>query len=119
MNAKNKIDWDLKKKPDVWKEKKLSQSQLDRLELWRVFSIRQDGCLPPQLAADFLRMSSEGVRKAAVRGWISYIKIGRNRYYGKKDLENYKFTISRKFPENQTRHLKSSPEFTISQLRET
>lgn len=88
------------KPPSVW-FKKLTQSQLDRLELWRVFSLHQGEILPPQLAADYLRMTAEGLRKAAARGWLQYIRIGRNRFYGKKSLETYKFTKSKKFPENQ------------------
>lgn len=81
--------------------KKLTQSELDRLELWRVFTLQQGEILPPQLAADYLRMTPEGLRKAASRGWIRYIRLGRDRFYGKKSLENYKFTKSKKFPENQ------------------
>jgi len=98
--------------PSPW-FRKLTQSQLDRLELWRVFSLHQGEILPPQLAADFLRMTPEGLRKAAARGWIQYIRIGKNRFYGKKSLETYKFTKSRKFPENQRIERHESAEFKL------
>ncbi len=98
--------------PSPW-FRKLTQSQLDRLELWRVFSLYQGEILPPQLAADYLRMTSEGLRKAAARGWIQFIRIGQNRFYGKKSLEVYKFTKSRKFPENQRIQQHENAEFKL------
>ncbi len=98
---------------DPWRARELTKKELNRLELWRVFSLKENGILPPQLAADYLRMTLEGLRKAAARGWIPYIRVGRIRYYGKKSLENYKFTKSKKFPENQRIHRHENPEFTL------
>jgi len=84
-------------KPSKW-FRKLSQTEINRLELWRVFALDQGEIFPPALAADFLRMTPEGVRSAANRGWIRYIKLGKDRFYGKKSLENYKYSKSRKLP---------------------
>jgi hypothetical protein len=99
------------------KERKSSAKQLERLELWRVFNLRQGGVLPASLACDYLRISQSGLSKASLRGWICFVRIGRLRYYGKKDLENYRYSVSRKFPENFPVASNRSAEVTFKKLR--
>jgi hypothetical protein len=99
------------------KERKSSAKQLERLELWRVFNLRQGGVLPAALACDFLRVSQSALTKAACRGWLSYVRIGRLRYYGKKDLENYRYSVSRKFPELDHQPSNKNAEVTFKTLR--
>lgn len=55
--------------------------------------------VPGWLAADYLKMSPQGVYQAAERGWIAYFQHGRNRIYSWKDIVQYRHT-SKKFKDN-------------------
>ena len=101
MAAKKKIKWDVLRTPHPFADRKLSTKQLLELERWHNFLDRQGGCYPSRLAANRLRMTTEGVRKAAARGWILYVQVGNLRFYGKKDVENYRQMVSRKFKFNR------------------
>lgn len=55
--------------------------------------------VPGWLAADYLKMTPQGLYQAAERGWIAYFQHGRNRIYSWKDVVRYRHH-SRKFKDN-------------------
>jgi len=46
-------------------------------------------------------MTVQGVHAAADRGWIKYFMVGRERFYSRRDVCNYRWTGSRKFKDNR------------------
>ena len=65
------------------------------------FTERHQGAVPSWLAAEYLRMTPQGVFQAAERGWIAYFQHGRNRLYSRADLVKYRWTVSRKYRDNR------------------
>ena len=55
--------------------------------------------LPSWLAAEYLKMSPQGLFQASERGWIGYFQHGRNRLYSYKDVIRYRWQ-SKKFKDN-------------------
>ena len=113
MPARKKIRWDCKVLPHNWSDRPLTQRELIRLDNWRRFTDQQGGVYPARLAADALRMTTQGVWKAAQRGWIAFVRDGRSLYYGKKDVENYRWSISRKFKDSRPRPADKPKEFDL------
>ena len=56
--------------------------------------------VPSSVAADYLRMSPQGLYQAAERGWIAYFQHGRNRWYSYRDVVRYRWQ-SKKFKDNR------------------
>ncbi len=79
------------------KEHKISDKHLRQLAAWDLFLDKELGCLPSTLAALTLRMTTSGVYNAAQRGYIVFFQVGRDRWYGKKSVLQYKYAVSRKF----------------------
>lgn len=82
-------------------EAKGKDKQQRTLAAYDKFLESQGGAYPATLAAWFLRMSPQGVYNAADRGWITFFQVGRNRWYGKKDLVRYRWEVSKKFKDNR------------------
>lgn len=80
---------------------RVKQGQAMDLDRWEKFLEVQCGCYPSTLAAVKLRMSPQGVYQAAERGWITFFQVGRNRWYGRKDVIRYRFEVSKKFRDNR------------------
>jgi hypothetical protein len=59
------------------------------------------GAVPSWLAAEYLRMTPQGVFQAAERGWIAFFQHGRNRLYSRADLVKYRWTVSRKYKDTR------------------
>lgn len=118
MRKKGKIQWDKKVLPHQLSDKPLTEKQLIRIDNWRRFQWKQGGIYTPQIAADVLRMTRQGVWKAAQRGWIAFVRDGRQLYYGKKDVENYRWSISRKFKDSRPRPASLPKEFNLDEIRE-
>jgi hypothetical protein len=55
--------------------------------------------VPGWLAAEYLKMTPQGLYQASERGWIAYFQHGRNRIYSWKDIVSYRHQ-SRKFKDN-------------------
>ena len=70
-------------------KKQIADSELRMLDRWHKFLEAQNGCYPATIAAIRLRMTPQGVSNAADRGWIAFFKIGRDRWYGRKDVARY------------------------------
>lgn len=56
--------------------------------------------VPAWLAAQYLRLTPQGLTAAADRGWIAYFQHGRNRMYSLRDVERYRWH-SHKFRDNR------------------
>lgn len=79
----------------------VTQKQAMELAAWERFLEVQLGCYPASIAAIKLRMSSQGVYQASERGWLTFFQVGRNRWYGRKDVITYRFEQSRRFRDNR------------------
>jgi hypothetical protein len=69
------------------------------MQAFEMFCEKHLKAVPGWLAADYLRMTPQGVYQAAERGWIAYFQHGRNRIYSWKDIVQYRHT-SKKFKDN-------------------
>lgn len=118
MTAKKKIQWDRKVFPHQLSDQPLTERQLIRLHNWRLFSEMHGGIYTARIAADALRMTTQGVWKAAQRGWIAFTRDGRQLFYSKKDVENYRWTISRKFKDSRPLPASAPKEFMLYELRQ-
>lgn len=79
-------------------KRKITEKERNLLLRWNRFLEEQGGCYPATLAAIKLEMSTAGVYQAAERGWLSYFQMGRDRWYGRKDVSRY----------HDCRHMKSA-----------
>jgi len=82
------------------------------LTAWNSFERFQElhlGAVPSWLAAEYLRMTPQGVFQAAQRGWIAFFQHGRNRLYSRKDLVKYRWTVSRKYRDTRPQPPYPSP----------
>lgn len=82
-------------------EPKISDKQRRMLDRWEKFLEAQCGVYPATLAAVKLGMTTSGVYNAAERGWLTFFQIGRDRWYGKKDVVRYRSEVSRVFRDNR------------------
>jgi len=57
--------------------------------------------VPSMLAAEYLQITPQGLYNAADRGWIAYLKIGRDRWYSYNDIIRYRWHGSKKFLDTQ------------------
>ena len=74
---------------------------LRELAAYERFIEVQLGVYPATIAALKLGMTTSGVFNAAERGHLTFFQIGRNRWYGRKDVINYRHEVSRKFRDNR------------------
>lgn len=93
----------MEKSPKLRKtwERKISPKQELQLAGWERFLDQQLGCYPAGIAALKLRMTTQGVYQASERGWITFFQVGRDRWYGRKDVITYRFERSRKFKDTR------------------
>ena len=56
---------------------------------------------PASIAAIKLRMSPQGVYQAAQRGWIDFFSVGRDRWYSRRDVIAYRYTVARNYRDNR------------------
>lgn len=71
------------------------------LARWEKFLEVQLGCYPASIAAIKLRMTPQGVYQASERGWLTFFQVGRNRWYGRRDVIAYRWERSRRFRDNR------------------
>ena len=69
------------------------------MDAFEKFCDKHIRAVPAWLAAEYLKMSPQGLYQAAERGWIAYFQHGRNRIYSWKDVVTYRHH-SRKFKDN-------------------
>lgn len=93
----------------------MSTKQVHNVARWEKFLELQEGCYPASLAATKLRMTPQGVYQASQRGWITYFQLGRSRLYGKKDVLEYRFKVSRKYKDNRPLPSNAPKCFNISE----
>lgn len=79
----------------------VKQKQAMQVDRWEKFLEAQGGCYPASMAAIKLRMTPQGVYQASERGWITFFQIGRNRWYGMKDVKAYRWNKSARFFDNR------------------
>jgi hypothetical protein len=73
------------------------------MQAYEMFCDKHLRAVPGWLAAEYLKMTPQGLYQAAERGWIAYFQHGRNRLYSYKDVVTYRHTASRKFKDNSGR----------------
>jgi hypothetical protein len=64
------------------------------------FAMEQGGTYTAQMVAAFLKLTLQGVDYAARTGGIKFVNYGRNRFFGKKSVIDYRWSLSRKFKDN-------------------
>lgn len=69
------------------------------MQAFELFCDKHLRAVPGWLAAEYLKMSPQGLYQASERGWIAYFQHGRNRIYSWKDIVTYRHQ-SRKFKDN-------------------
>lgn len=69
------------------------------MDAFEKFCDKHIRAVPGWLAAEYLKMTPQGLYQAAERGWIAYFQHGRNRIYSWKDVVSYRYQ-SRKFKDN-------------------
>lgn len=67
----------------------VTEKELRMLDRWEKFVEAQGGVYPSTLAALKLRMTTAGVYQAGERGWLAFFQIGRDRWYGRRDVCRY------------------------------
>ena len=82
------------RKSDKWEVK---AKQLMLADNYERFCEKHGGVYPASIAAIKLRMSPQGVYQAAQRGWLDFFSVGRDRWYSRKDVLAYRFTVSKKY----------------------
>lgn len=93
--------------------RKVTDKQLRYLASWEKFLELQVGAYPSTIAAIKLGMTTTGVYNAAERGHLTFFQIGRNRWYGRKDVVQYRWSVSRKFLDNRPQPALSPKKFSI------
>jgi hypothetical protein len=83
------------------KERKVSDKELRQLAAWERFLEVQCGAYPSTVAAIKLGMTTTGVYNASERGWLTFFQVGRSRWYGRKDVIEYRYSVSRKFRDHR------------------
>lgn len=77
-------------------KREITEKERNLLLKWDRFLEAQGGVYPSTLAAIKLRMTTAGVYQAAERGWLAYFQMGRDRWYGRKDISRYEDARSMK-----------------------
>lgn len=70
-------------------EHKLTDKERRFIARWDRFCTEQSGVYPAAIAALKLGISHAGVYQASERGWIAFFKVGRDRWYSRKDVSRY------------------------------
>jgi hypothetical protein len=94
-------------------ERKVTDKQLRQLAAWERFLEIQCGAYPSTIAAIKLGMTTSGVYNAAQRGWLAFFQVGRDRWYGRKDVVSYRWETSRKFTDNRAQPAASPKNFSV------
>ena len=97
-------------------ERKISDAQLRHLAAWERFLEVQLGAYPSTIAAIKLGMTTAGVYNASQRGWLAFFQIGRDRWYGRKDVIQYRHCVSRKFADNRVHPAPTPKNFFIDSV---
>jgi hypothetical protein len=74
--------------------------KMEELLAFDRFAAEQGGTYTSQMVCAFLKLTIQGVDYAARTGGLKYVCFGRNRFYGKKSVQNYRWSLSRKFKDN-------------------
>lgn len=82
-------------------KRRVTQAQLLVLAGWDRFLEVHAGAYPATLAAIQLRMSSQGVYQASERGWIAFYRVGRDRWYSRRDVIAYRHQRARNYLDNR------------------
>lgn len=83
------------------RERQITDKQLRQLAAWERFLEVQIGAYPSTIAAIKLGMTTTGVYNAGERGWLAFFQVGRSRWYGRRDVIDYRHSVSRKFRDNR------------------
>ena len=70
---------------------------------YRKFLTEQEGAYPPTIAAIFLDTSMQNLDYLARSGTLKFFKVGRNKLYGWKSMQDHRWCTSRKFHDNGSR----------------
>ncbi len=97
------------------KKRKITDKQLRHLASWEKFLELQLGTYPSTIAAIKLGMTTTGVYNAAERGHLTFFQVGRDRWYGRKDVIQYRWTVSRQFKDNRPQPALEPKKFLIGQ----
>lgn len=97
------------------KTRKITDKQLRQLASWKKFLEVQLGTYPSTVAAIKLGMTTTGVYNAAERGHLTFFQIGRDRWYGRKDVIQYRWAVSRKFRDNRPQPSPEPKKFLLGQ----
>ncbi|MEY4569100.1 MAG: hypothetical protein RLZZ398_539 [Verrucomicrobiota bacterium] len=97
------------------KARKITDKQLRQLASWEKFLEVQLGTYPSTVAAIKLGMTTTGVYNAAERGHLTFFQIGRDRWYGRKDVIQYRWSVSRKFRDNRPQPASEPKKFLLGQ----
>lgn len=81
--------------------REITEKQLRELAAWERFIEVNLGAYPSTIAAIKLGMTTAGVYNAAQRGWIGFFQVGRDRWYSRRDVINYRHEVCRKFRDNR------------------
>lgn len=73
---------------------------MDDLLAFDRFAEEQGGTYTAQMVCAFLKLTLQGVDYAARTGGLKFICYGRNRFFGRKSVFNYRWSLSRKFKDN-------------------
>lgn len=73
---------------------------MDELIAYDRFAEEQGGIYTAQMVCAFLKLTLQGVDYAARTGGLKFICYGRNRFFGRKSVINYRWSLSRKFKDN-------------------
>lgn len=74
--------------------------KMDELIAFDRFADEQNGTYTAQMVCAFLKLTLQGVDYAARTGGIKFVCYGRNRFFGKNSVQNYRWSLSRKFKDN-------------------
>jgi len=74
--------------------------KMDELMAFDRFAEEQGGTYTAQMACAFLKLTLQGVDYAARTGGLKFINFGRNRFFGRNSVMNYRWSLSRKFKDN-------------------
>lgn len=87
--------------PDKESSKETARRRkMDELLAYDRFAEEQAGTYTAQMVCAFLKLSLQGVDYAARTGGLKFICYGRNRFFGRKSVQNYRWSLSRKFKDN-------------------
>lgn len=83
------------------RKRKITERERRQLARWESFLEQQLGAYPSTIAAIKLGMTTTGVYNAADRGWITFFQVGRDRWYGRRDVIKYREQVSKVFRDNR------------------